>query len=109
MEPPKGAGQPSLNSALDRLWDRFLPVTRERVSIIESATQSLAAGTLTVEEKEAAAAAAHKLAGVLGTFSLARGTEVARELELQFAGTPESAARLAPFAAELRNIIESRK
>jgi HPt (histidine-containing phosphotransfer) domain-containing protein len=106
MEPP--AEQPSLNAALDRLWARFLPLTRERLSIIEAAIQSLAAGTLASEEKEAAASAAHKLAGVLGTFSLARGTELARELELQFTATPDSATKLAPVAAELRSLIESR-
>ena len=100
--------QPDLNAALDRLWARFLPEIRERVSIIESAVQSLAAGTLKIEEKEAAASAAHKLAGVLGTFSLQRGTEVSRELELQFTGATGNPSNLAALAAELRQLIESR-
>jgi HPt (histidine-containing phosphotransfer) domain-containing protein len=110
MEPaPAKAAQPDLTAALDRLWARFLPEIRERVTVIESAVQALAAGSLSVEQKEAAASAAHKLAGVLGTFSLHRGTELARELEVQFTAAPDSAATLFALASELRAIIESRK
>ena len=39
-------------------------------------------------QREAAHAAAHKLAGTLGTFNLARGTELAREFELLFSAEP---------------------
>ena len=110
MEPrPAKPAQPDLSAALDRLWIRFLPEIRERVTVIESAIQSLAAGSLSAEQKEAAASAAHKLAGVLGTFSLHRGTVIARELELQFTATPDSPANLSALAYELRSIIESRK
>jgi HPt (histidine-containing phosphotransfer) domain-containing protein len=105
--------QPSLAAALDRLWARFLAETRERVAVIDAAVQALAAGSLSTEQKESAASAAHKLAGVLGTFSLARGTELARELELQFSAStglaPDDAERLASHTAELRSLIENRR
>jgi HPt (histidine-containing phosphotransfer) domain-containing protein len=101
--------QPNLAAALDRLWARFLPEIRERVAVVDAAVQALAAGSLGAEQKDAAASAAHKLAGVLGTFSLARGTELARELELQFSGTPASASQLASIASELRAVIDSRR
>jgi HPt (histidine-containing phosphotransfer) domain-containing protein len=101
--------QPNLAAALDRLWARFLPEIRERVAVVDAAVQALAAGSLGAEQKDAAASAAHKLAGVLGTFSLARGTELARELELQFSGTPASASQLAAIASELRAVIDSRR
>lgn len=106
MEPP--ATKPDLSAALDRLWARFLPEIRERVNVIEAAAQALAVGTLSTEQKEAAASAAHKLAGVLGTFSLHRGTELARTLELQLTGTPDSTTGLAALVSELRVLIESR-
>ena len=109
MEPPSSnPAQPNLTAALDRLWARFLPEIRERVTVIESAIQSLAANSLPVEQKEAAASAAHKLAGVLGTFSLARGTDLARELELQFTGKLDSVDNLSALVSELRAIIEAR-
>jgi HPt (histidine-containing phosphotransfer) domain-containing protein len=101
--------QANLAAALDRLWARFLPEIRERVAVVDAAVQGLAAGSLGAEQKDAAASAAHKLAGVLGTFSLARGTELARELELQFSGTPASASQLASIASELRAVIDSRR
>lgn len=100
--------QPDLAAALNRLWTRFLAEIRERTAIIDTAVQALAAGSLSAEQKDAAASAAHKLAGVLGTFSLSRGTELARELELEFSGTPDSADLLASMLAELRAVIDSR-
>jgi HPt (histidine-containing phosphotransfer) domain-containing protein len=104
---------PNLTAALDGLWARFLPEIRTRVAVIEAAVQALSAGSLNTEQKDAAASAAHKLAGVLGTFSLARGTELARELELQFSASTDfasdSAPCLASHAAELRSLVENRK
>jgi HPt (histidine-containing phosphotransfer) domain-containing protein len=105
--------QTALNAALDRMWTQFLPQMRERVDLVEAAAKSFAAGQLSLDEHQAAQSAAHKLAGVLGTFGLTRGTVLARELEIIYSrhNDPdvELAARLASTAAELRTIIESRK
>jgi HPt (histidine-containing phosphotransfer) domain-containing protein len=113
MESISRTANPDLSAALDRLWARFLPEIRERVAVLDSATQSLSAHSLTVEQQQAAHAAAHKLAGTLGTFNLHRGTELARELENHFAGAsdpqPGSAPRLVALTAELRSVIESRQ
>jgi HPt (histidine-containing phosphotransfer) domain-containing protein len=112
MEPAVNkAAQPALAAALERLWARFLPEIRERISILESAAHSLAAGSLAVAQREAAHAAAHKLAGTLGTFNLPRGTELARELELAYESAPDSssAPRLAGLTSELRSLVDSRK
>jgi len=107
MDPSEPAG---MAEALDRLWTRFLPQLRERVAALESAPAALAEGRLSAEESAAAAAAAHKLAGVLGTFGMAGGTLLAREAELLYSGPAHAAAaaRLASIAAELRKLIESR-
>jgi len=105
--PPDAA----LREAMDRLWVKFLPEIRERVATLEAA--AAAAKNLTASECEAAHAAAHKLAGVLGTFNLTRGTNVARELEASYAPEsppdPDESARLTSLAAELRAMIENRK
>ena len=71
-----------LSEALDRLWIQFLPQMQERVSTLEAACTALAAGTLSVEQRAEANTAAHKLAGVLGTFGLTKGTVLAREAEV---------------------------
>lgn len=108
MEP---AEQSALSQALDQLWARFLPQIEERVSILESAAAAISADQLSTAQREAASAAAHKLAGVLGTFGLARGTDLARELEVTYSreGVPAPSAHIATITAELRAIVASRK
>jgi HPt (histidine-containing phosphotransfer) domain-containing protein len=107
-------GQPAeLTEALGRLWGQFLPKMRERVEVLEHAAQAVATGNLSADEQCAAAGAAHKLAGALGSFGLACGTELARELELMFSREdgpePTAGPRLASLTAELRELIENRK
>ena len=103
----------SVAAALDQLWSRHLRTLLERVSTLEAAAVAFADHKLTGEQQEAAFAAAHKLAGVLGTFGLDRGTVVARELEMLFglARRPnrQLAKRLSSLAAEIRALIENRQ
>ena len=103
---------PSLAAALDGIWQRHLPEIEERLAAIESAAAATAAGTLTAEQRQAAQAAAHKLAGVLGSFGLEEGTAPARETELHYAAesavNPENGAHLAGMATALRALVESR-
>ena len=104
-------GPPSLAEALQRLWGRFQPEIEARVAIVESAAS--AAGTLSRAQQEGAHAAAHKLAGVLGTFGLAEGTALARELEhlLDPEGAPNAseAERIVSLTVRLRAIVNNRK
>jgi len=111
--PAQPSAQPpaNLSEALDRLWARFLPEIEERVAVLTAAVSALAQDALTASEREAAHAAAHKLAGVLGTFGLKRGTELAREAEILFARDEiggEDAARLRTIAGEIRIVVEGR-
>jgi HPt (histidine-containing phosphotransfer) domain-containing protein len=105
--------QSVLTEALNRLWVQFLPQMEERVHTLESAGTAVTAGTLTVEQRNEALNAAHKLAGVLGTFDLTKGTILAREAEILYSTEPETdsetAARLTEIAAQLRVIVASRK
>ncbi|HEY1984367.1 MAG TPA: Hpt domain-containing protein [Terracidiphilus sp.] len=106
-------GQSSLAEALDRLWVQFLPEIEQRVAIVESANAALAADRLSQDQRAGANAAAHKLAGVLGTFGLTKGTILAREAEIVYSGEPDTdpaaAARLSEIAGELRSLISNRK
>src|SRR5208337_311156 len=98
--------QPALAEAINRLWNRFQPEMLERVVLLETAAAAFATNSLTLPQQEAANSAAHKLAGVLGTFNLTKGTVLARELEIMFSREngpdPEHAARLTSITAELR-------
>src|SRR5215472_2063496 len=102
--------QASLNEALDRLWKQFLPQIEERVAVLESAGAALAEDGLSRDQREAAHTAAHKLAGILGTFGLTKGTVLAREAELLYSGEtdPESAAQLGEIARSLKELVSER-
>jgi HPt (histidine-containing phosphotransfer) domain-containing protein len=106
-------GQAALTAALDRLWTQYLPLMQERVEVLHAAAHDFAEGPLSVDRQHSAQAAAHKLAGVLGTFGLTRGTVLARELEIMYSrqNDPEAslAERLSSITTEIRIIIESRK
>jgi len=105
--------QQLMAEALDRMWAKFLPQLTERVDVLETAATALSAGRLTLEQRSAAHAAAHKLAGVLGTFSLTKGTVLAREAEILYSAEPENDAaapvRLTDIARQLRVLIEQHK
>jgi HPt (histidine-containing phosphotransfer) domain-containing protein len=102
--------QPSINEALDRLWKQFLPQIEERVAALERASTALAEDRLSHDQREAAHAAAHKLAGILGTFGLTKGTILAREAELLCSGEtdPETAPQLGEIARRLKELVADR-
>ena len=103
-------GQPQIAEALKHLWQKFLPQMQERVAVLEGANRALEAGSLSDEQRRAAAAAAHKLAGVLGTFGLTEGTTLAREAEETYTtGSPHDSAvasRLSAHTRQLSDLIQ---
>lgn len=107
---PEARADAALAQAMERLWIRFLPEMQERVLVLENAAAAATEGNLIPDQCRAAESAAHKLAGVLGTFGLAQGTELARELEFSFShhGGPEDTERLAALVAELHTLIQNR-
>jgi len=102
----------TISKALEYMWARHRSQILERVAILEGAASAVTAKTLTEAKREAAQAAAHKLAGTLGMFNLNRGTDLARELELAYSSesalATASGTNLASQTSELRIMIESR-
>jgi HPt (histidine-containing phosphotransfer) domain-containing protein len=108
-----GAANPSqIAEAMNRLWAQFLPQIEERVATLEAAASAVSQGALTPALREQAAAAAHKLAGTLGTFGLSQGTELAREAEQFYTSDPpppQLHGHPARLASELRSVLAARK
>jgi len=75
-----------VDPAFAEVWARNLPSIEERVDTLERAAMAAKTERLEVDLIAGACAAAHKLAGSLGSFGLARGSELARELETHFEG-----------------------
>jgi len=105
--------QQAMTQALEKLWNRFRPEMVERVSLLESANRALSTNKLSKDQQGQANSAAHKLAGVLGTFGLTKGTVLAREAELLYAGDaetdPDSLPRLNEITRELKAIVVNHK
>ncbi|WP_175528929.1 Hpt domain-containing protein [Granulicella pectinivorans] len=91
---------------LATMWEKNLPVLRERVAVLDRAAQAALAGALHDELRVEAAAVAHKLAGSLGMFGYPEGTRVARELEVELGETNTTkAARLEELVHTLRAVL----
>ncbi|MDT8067720.1 MAG: Hpt domain-containing protein [Terriglobia bacterium] len=92
---------------LAALWEKYLPEMTERVRVLERACESLGKGKLSPDERHSALAAAHKLAGALGTFGRGHGTELAREIEGMLQNGTAQPARMRSLLQELRDIVGS--
>jgi HPt (histidine-containing phosphotransfer) domain-containing protein len=79
---PKLTPEESAKNMLAALWDRNLPVLRDRLAQLDAVSEAAATDKLTPEMREDAASTAHKLAGSLGMFGYPRGTEFARKIEV---------------------------
>jgi len=98
-----------MSDALNKLWARFLPEIENRLALMEAAVKASAAGELSEEQRAAGHAAAHKMAGTLGTFGLHRGTDLARMIEHALEGDGATQpADLSTWTDELRAVIQSR-
>lgn len=80
-ESPKPDIQQQFQQAMSGLWHQYQGLMTQRVEILQQASQAIAHSQLTPELRQAAAQAAHKLAGVLGMFEQENGTQIAREIE----------------------------
>jgi HPt (histidine-containing phosphotransfer) domain-containing protein len=98
---------------MNRLWAKYLPQMEERVEVLEKAAARLAGGkSLSEADQNRASQDAHKLAGVLGTFGLQEGTELAREAEQLYGEALDAdeavAERLSVIAKRLKALVASR-
>jgi HPt (histidine-containing phosphotransfer) domain-containing protein len=99
-----------LQAMISALWERSRHTVAERAALLKAAGEQLAESRLDAATQLSAVDSAHKLAGVLGTFGLPRGTDLAREAEVLFGqSTPPSKPeieRLQGLLAELTILIE---
>ena len=103
--------QKKLQVLLAGLWEKSRQTIADRIEILQQARSLAAAGKLDEPARLRAADSAHKLAGVLGTFGLPRGTELAREAEELFerhatAGAAGSPAIEGPELERLSSLLD---
>lgn len=66
---------------LASVWQRNLPIMRERLATLSDVAQTGSDGIITDSARQVGSEIAHKLAGSLGMFGYLQGTELARALE----------------------------
>jgi HPt (histidine-containing phosphotransfer) domain-containing protein len=97
----------TINALLTSLWERGLPQLRERLEILDRAAMAAASENLTEALRTEALEIAHKLAGSLGMFGYAEGTEIARQLEqLLNHSTTANSSPLAELVAKLHQTLQ---
>jgi HPt (histidine-containing phosphotransfer) domain-containing protein len=104
------SNEQKLQAMLSALWIRSKHTVAERAAQLQVAVDLWMQDRMDGATRVSAVDSAHKLAGVLGTFGLPRGTDLAREAEVLFgeasgAGKDE-VARLQVLLAELTRLIE---
>ncbi|MDX2232383.1 MAG: response regulator [Leptolyngbyaceae cyanobacterium bins.349] len=89
------------------VWEQFKQPMFDRVALLDQALIALAADHLTDDVREAAAQAAHKLAGSLAMFGFPAGTELGRELEqLLQHPTPADTPQIQHRVAQLHQVLQ---
>jgi HPt (histidine-containing phosphotransfer) domain-containing protein len=82
-----------LHELLATLWSRSRQTISERLDVLRATHRTLRTNPTDKTARRSGADAAHKLAGILGTFGLPDGTDLARHIEVML----ESATPIRPF------------
>ena len=110
LPPEEQTQEQKMQSMISALWERSRHTVVERAQLLQSAGELWNDNRLDAATKLRAVDSAHKLAGVLGTFGLPRGTDLAREAEGLFGqSTPPDKTeieRLQVLLAELTRLID---
>jgi HPt (histidine-containing phosphotransfer) domain-containing protein len=76
-----------LHDLLATLWSRSRQTINDRLDVLRATHRTLRTHPADRNARRAGADAAHKLAGILGTFGLPEGTNLARRVELMLDST----------------------
>lgn len=95
-----------ISDLLTSLWERNLPLVRERLDVLDGAAAAAAAGNLDEALRAKACEIAHKLSGSLGMFGHHHGTEIARQMEQILDGSASiGSKKLTALTVELRRTL----
>jgi DNA-binding response OmpR family regulator len=106
---PQQALRKQTQTALTLMWHKHHDKARDRIAVLEQAKVALQANALERKLRQKAVLAAHKLAGALGVFGFAEGSQIAGEIEQQLQSTatfsPQEVAHFSERVDALRQSI----
>ena len=94
-----------LDAVLAQMWAGFAPLARSRVEVLEQWLSACETGQDDADLRLAAASAAHKLAGALGSYGRP-GSDDASALEVLLRG-PVTADAVRPHVVALRVAVDA--
>lgn len=97
-----------MQKLLAELWQQHYPAILERLQTLSAFIAAARQGNLGPTQRTEAQSAAHKLAGVLGTFRREEGTKLARTIEEMLTESdlsPSNLRHLESLTSELRRRI----
>jgi HPt (histidine-containing phosphotransfer) domain-containing protein len=100
-----GVTTADLDAVLAQMWAGFAPLARSRVEALERWLQAYDAGHDDAELRAAAASAAHKLAGALGSYGRP-GSDDASALEVLLRG-PVTPDQVRPLVLALHSAVHA--
>ncbi|WP_416668048.1 response regulator [Egbenema bharatensis] len=80
----EGVGTIALQTGINHIWQEVKETVDRRVSVVERAVALLLQNQLSEELRQQAEQEIHKLAGTLGMFGVAQGSQLAQEIEPHF-------------------------
>ncbi|MGC9526046.1 MAG: response regulator [Limnospira sp.] len=109
---PKSASETSVLEAVSQIWDNVREKTLARVQVIQDLAILNPQDIKIESNRREAYQEAHKLAGSLGTFGFARGSQLARKIEYLLSGdkplNPYQHNQLQKWTNELYNALQKR-
>lgn len=100
----------ALAAKLDTLWKASKPTVLDRLTLLEVSCDAWTRDPADTAALHEAHEAAHKLAGVLGTFGLQRGSQIASALEtIVTQPDPVPTDSMPMLLTELRGIITAKE
>jgi len=95
-----------ISELLAQLWQKNLPVIRERLDLLDQFGSAAVSGSFEEHTRIEAIDIAHKLAGSLGMYGYQQSTELASRMErILKSPTPETLGTLRALAADLRKSL----
>jgi HPt (histidine-containing phosphotransfer) domain-containing protein len=94
-----------IDALLEDLWERGLPLVRERLNLLDRVATAAKTGDLDEDLRVEAAGIAHKFSGSLGMFGYDRGTEIARQIEQMLSASPAASGQLGELVSALRETL----
>lgn len=97
------------SQAIARVCQRYLNSASQQVTVLEAAANAIGHGKLDPQLRYASQMNAHKLAGSLGCFGIAEGSQIARQIETQLRSLSSRSSQetATPVSQDINQLVQA--